>query len=163
MLGRDDLAGPLEKILHHVLLQDANVEILTLLLALSDRPIDGERFDEQKIIVEEAQPKGYTWEQIIAEEPLVGDHWLEPNYSGSEGEEDWVYKPKTPDIVENSTPIETQKIVGVKVDQIVLKSTEEFLNQQYWSRRRKYAVIRGDYPLDFDAEGIICRLLKYLT
>lgn len=137
-----------------MLLQDANVEILTLLLALSDRPVDGKRFDEQQI-VEDAEPKGYTWEEIIAEEPLIGDHWLEPNYSGSEGEEDWVYKPKTPDTIETSAPLETQNIAGVQVDQDVLKSTEEFLNQQYWLRRRKYAVISRDYPLDFDVERII--------
>src|SRR5271169_5982841 len=83
VLGRDDIAGPLERILPYVLSQDANIEILTLLLALSDRPVDAAEFNESKFLVEKEAENGVTWEDILAEEPLVGDHWQEPDYEGS--------------------------------------------------------------------------------
>ena len=104
MLGRDDIAEPLERILPYVISQDANVEILTLLLALSDRPIKTLEFDESKFIVEEVVEKGITWEEIVAEEPLTGDHWREPDYSGSDEEDDWVYETKSSMIPEPPIP-----------------------------------------------------------
>src|SRR5579859_7826817 len=96
VLGRDDIAQPLEKMLPYILSQDANVEVLTLLLALSENPTEADEFDEQKYMIEKIEEKGITWDEILEEDPLVGDHWDEPDYSGSDEDEDWVYETKSP-------------------------------------------------------------------
>ena len=151
-MGREDIAEPLQNILPYVLSQDANVEILTLLLALSDRPTQAAEFDEAKFVVEEVVEKNVTWDEILAEEPFVGDHWKEPEFSGSE-EEDWVYETK---------PQESPKVAPVEIKKkeeappVQEKSTliEDFLQQQYWLRRQKYVILNEEYSPEFDFGGI---------
>jgi len=156
VLGRDDIAEPLERILHYVISQDANVEILTLLLALSDRPVETVEFDESKFIVEEVVEKGITWEEIIAEEPLSGDHWREPDYSGSDEEDDWVYETKPSTIPEPPVP-EIKKTEEVQLNEAPTTSIDEFLQQQYWIRRKKYVLLNAEYSPELDFGG------KYLS
>ena len=153
VLGRDDIAEPLERILPYVLGQDANVEILTLILALSDRPVDAAEFDESKFLVEKETEKGITWEEIIAEEPLLGDHWKEPDYEGSEEDEDWVYETTSNVIEEEHVRVE-EKPEEVRVDEGTSKLVEEFLRRQYWLRRKKYLVLSEDYAPELEFGGI---------
>ena len=154
VLGRDDIAGPLERIIPYVLSQDANIEILTLMLALSDRPVDAGEFDESKFLVEKEVEKGVTWEEIVAEEPLVGDHWQEPDYEGSEDEDDWVYETTSRVIEEESASGEVEKEEKVQVQDVTLNVAEDFLRRQYWLRRRKYVVLKEDYSPEVDFGGI---------
>jgi len=153
VLGRDDIAEPLERILPYVLGQDANVEILTLILALSDRPVDAAKFDESKFLVEKEIEKGITWEEILAEEPLVGDHWKEPDYEGSEEEDDWVYETTGKVIEEEPVRVEEKK-EEVQMEEGTSKLAGEFLRRQYWSRRKKYVVLSEDYAPELDFGGI---------
>ena len=159
VLGRDDIAEPLEKILPYVISQDANVEILTLLLALSDRPVETVEFDESKFIVEEVVEKGITWEEIIAEEPLSGDHWREPDYSGSDEEDDWVYETKHSTIPEPPVP-EIKKTEESRLNDTPPTLIEEFLQQQYWIRREKYVLLNTEYSPELDFGGMCVGLLS---
>jgi len=153
VLGRGDIAEPLERILPYVLGQDANVEILTLILALSDRPVDVVQFDESKFLVEKEVEKGITWEEILAEEPLVGDHWKEPDYEGSE-EEDWVYETTSKVIEEDSVRVEERKEEARVEEEGTSRVAEEFLRRQYWLRRKKYVVLSEDYAPELDFGGM---------
>jgi hypothetical protein len=153
VLGRDDIAEPLERILPYVLGQDANVEILTLILALSDRPVDAAEFDESKFLVEKEIEKGVTWEEILAEEPLLGDHWKEPDYEGSEEEDDWVYETTAKVIEEEPVRVEEKK-EDAQVEEGTSKLADEFLRRQYWLRRKKYVVLSEDYTPELDFGGI---------
>jgi hypothetical protein len=153
VLGRDDIAEPLGRILPYVLGQDANVEILTLILALSDRPVDAAEFDESRFLVEKEIEKGVTWEEIVTEEPLVGDHWKEPDYEGSEEEDDWVYETTGKVIEEERVRVEERK-EEVQVDEGTSKLADEFLRRQYWSRRKKYVVLSEDYAPELDFGGL---------
>ena len=153
VLGRDDIAEPLERILPYVISQDANVEILTLLLALSDRPIETVEFDESKFIVEQVVEKGITWEEIIAEEPLSGDHWREPDYSGSDEESDWVYETKS-SIIPELPVTEIKKTEEARLNEAPTTSIEEFLQQQYWIRRKKYVLSNAEYSPELGFGGI---------
>ena len=158
MLGRDDIAEPLERILPYVISQDANVEILTLLLALSNRPVETVEFDEWKFIVEEVVEKGITWEEIIADEPLLGDHWREPDYSGSDEDDDWVYETKPP--IVPGPPAPEVKKEEMRVEEAPITSIEDFLQQQYWIRRKKYVVLNNDYSPEVDFGGRYVGLLS---
>lgn len=153
MLGRDDIAEPLERILPYVISQDANVEILTLLLALSDRPIETVEFDESKFIIEEVVEKRITWEEIIAEEPFSGDHWKEPDYLGSDEDDDWVYETKPPMIPEPPVS-EVKKTEEVRLNEAPTTSIEEFLQRQYWIRRKKYVLLNAEYSPELDFGGM---------
>lgn len=156
ILGRDDIAEPLERILPYVISQDANVEILTLLLALSDRPVETLEFDESKFIVEEVVKKGITWEEIIAEEPLVGDHWREPEYSGSDEEDEWIYETKSP-VISEVPPPKAGKEESIRLVEGTTTEIDDFLLQQYWIRRKKYVVVNDEYQpeLDFGSISLI--------
>jgi gamma-tubulin complex component 5 len=157
VLGREDIAEPLEKMLPYILSQDANVEILTTLLALSDRPIETMEFDEAKFVVKEVEENGVTWEEILADEPLVGDHWNEPEYSGSEDEEDRVYEKKST-ILQGATIPEYEEKRNVHMDEGLSKVNDEFLQGQYWTRRRKYVVLNKEYDPELD-EGTSLTIL----
>jgi len=157
VLGRDDIAEPLERMLPYVQSQDANIEILTLLLALSDRPVDAAEFDESNFLVEKEVEKGVTWEEILADEPLVGEHWKEPDYKGSEDEDDdWVYE-TTSRVVEEE-PLrgeENKEEDKVQAEEVTSNIAEEFLRRQYWLRRTKYVVLKDDLSLEVDFGGIL--------
>ena len=159
MLGRDDIAEPLESIIPAVISQDANVEIITLLLALSDRPVETVEFDESKFIVEEVVEKGITWDEIIAEEPLSGDHWREPNYSGSDEDDDWIYETKPSIIPGPPSPVVAKK-EEIRVEAAPTASIEDFLQNQYWIRRKKYVVLNDDYSPELDFGGMYAGLLS---
>ena len=152
VLGREDIAEPLEKMLPYILSQDANVEILTMLLALSDRPIETMEFDEAKFVVKEVEDNGITWKEILADEPLVGDHWKEPEYSGSEDEEDRVYEKKSPIVQETTVPKYEEKR-DAHMDEALSKEYDDFPQAQYWTRRQKYVVLNKKYDPEFDDEG----------
>jgi len=154
VLGRDDIAEPLERILPYVLGQDANVEILTLILALSDRPVDAAQFDESKFFVEKEVERGVTWEEILSEEPLVGEHWKEPDYEGSEEEEDWVYETTSKVIEEDPVRVEERKEEVLGEEEGTSKLAKEFLRRQYWLRRNKYVVLSEDYAPELDFGGM---------
>lgn len=153
ILGREDIAEPLEKILPYVLSQDANVEILTMLLALSDRPIETVEFDESKFVVKEVEEKGITWEEILADEPLEGDHWNEPEYSGSDEDEDLIYEKKSPIVQEEAVRNDEERTL-FHVDEEPSKANDRFLQAQYWTRRQKYVVLNKAYDSELDVEGI---------
>jgi gamma-tubulin complex component 5 len=142
ILGRDDIASPLETWLPYILSPDADIEVLTLLLALSDRPLDAGTFDHRKFVVRAEVKKEITWEEILAEEPLVGEHWAEPTYEGSDEESDWVFE--GPTVVEGRSlggEEEERRIDEVVGDDETKKEVEGVLGRQYWLRRTKVAVI----------------------
>ena len=140
VLGREDIAEPLERMLPYINSETANIETLTLLVALSDKPVDRDEFDESKFIVEKPVQKEITWEEIIAEEPLVGEHWIEPQYSESE-EDEWEYDLKSVDAKVEVVEVKEKPTVRetVEVDNI----GEELLRGQYWLRR-KFVVRSND-------------------
>jgi len=115
---------------------------LTLLLALSDRPVDSLAFDASKFVVRQEVKKEITWEEILAEEPFEGDHWAEPNYEGSDEESDWVFEGTTV-TVEKTGPVvkDDVKIEEVRSDEGTKNEVEEMLDRQYWLRRKKFAII----------------------
>jgi hypothetical protein len=152
VLGREDIAAPLEKMLPYILSQDADVEVLTLLLALSDNPTEAVEFDERKYLAEKVEERGITWEEIIHEDPLVGDHWNEPEYSGSDDDEDWVYEIKSPVIPAETAPAHKTQDTGVYVDGVSGLS-EQFLKAQFWSHRRKYVIYNEKYDPEMDFQG----------
>jgi hypothetical protein len=153
VLGREDIAEPLERILPYILSQDANVEILTLLLALSDRPVESAEFDEKKFVVEKVEAKAITWEEILADDPFVGEHWEEPEYSGSD-EEDWVYERKSPVVAEEPVRKVSER-KHVDMDDVTSRGVRDLLQRQYWSSRRRYVVRSESYVPELDSGGIV--------
>jgi gamma-Tubulin ring complex non-core subunit mod21 len=154
VLGRDDIAGPLERMLPYILSQEANVEVLTLLLALSENPSDAAEFDERKFQVSKVLEKQITWQEILHDEPLVGDHWNQPDYSGSDEDEDWVYEiksPTTPEAVPEQRPVEKGHVY---VDELS-RLSDQFLKAQFWSHRRKYVLYNENYDPEMDFQGPI--------
>ena len=155
VLGRDDIAEPLSRLLPILLSDDANVEILTLLLALSDRPAETVEFDESKFIVETIEEKELTWTDILAEEPFVGDHWKEPDYDGSDDDEDWVYQTRPAKC--QSDPIdEAEEKVSVQIQPDEEKSIidDSFLQRQYWLRQND-EVLPQDHALEPTVAGTL--------
>jgi gamma-tubulin complex component 5 len=143
VLGRDDIAEPLERMLPYVLSEKANIEVLTLLLALSDQPATAIEFNEKNFIQEEVVQKEITWEEIVAEEPLRGDHWKEPIYSDSD-EDDWVYDPKTverPESPPGEAPPKPVAEVQESADPALL---EAFLQRQYWIQRQRRVLVEDN-------------------
>lgn len=151
VLGRDDIADQLEKKLPYILSEDADVEVLTMLLALSDQPAESLEFDERKFIKEEAVSKGITWEEILAEEPLAGDHWKEPEYSESD-DEDWVYEKETAPKIEPPLPQVVKKSTSEN-DSREPTVSEDFLKRQYWLHRHKHVVVRDGGASEFGLPG----------
>jgi hypothetical protein len=137
--------------LPYILSQGADVETLTLLLALSDRPVETVEFDEKKFVVEKVEDKGITWEEILDDDPLEGDHWDEPEYSGSE-EEDWVYETKPP-IIADAHVKRSPEQKHIDLDERISRDTRELLQRQYWSNRRKYVVPNESYTPELDFGG----------
>jgi hypothetical protein len=146
VLGRDDIASPLEELLPYIRSQDANIEVLTLLLALSDRPVDGAVFDADKfIVVKEAGNKEITWEEILAEEPFVGEHWREPEYAGSDEDSDWVFEAGMATAVKESPMVGDEgRLEEVSFGEGTKKEAEQVLERQYWLRRKKFTVIHDE-------------------
>jgi hypothetical protein len=153
VLDREDIAEPLERILPYIQSQNADVETLTFLLALSDRPVETAKFDEKKFLVEEVEKKGITWEEILAEDPFVGEHWEEPEYSGSD-EEDWVYETKSPLVPEAPVENGTER-KQVDFEDGISRDARELLQRQYWSNRRKYVVLNDSYTPELDFGGMV--------
>jgi len=155
ILDRDDIAGPLEELLPYIFSSDANIEVLTLLLALSDRPIDSVAFDAGKFVVRHEVKKEITWEEILAEEPFEGDHWAEPDYEGSDEESDWVFQGTTV-TVEKTGPVvkDDVKIDEVCRDEGAAKEVEEMAERQYWLRRKKFAIINEATLPELNYPGI---------
>ncbi|KAF2235860.1 hypothetical protein EV356DRAFT_531420 [Viridothelium virens] len=57
-------------------------EILSLLLHLSDRPVNKSRIEDLDLLQPPESPLALTWAKILAEDPLTEkDIWDEPNYS----------------------------------------------------------------------------------
>lgn len=153
MLGRDDIAEPLERMLPYILSDDANIEVLTLLLALSEQPAEAVEFDQKKFVKEDVVTKNeITWEEILAEEPLVGDHWKEPVYSDSD-EEDWVYEPTLVEKAESPVP-ETPKEPPVVEKHVERNVTGKLLERQYWIRRKKRVLRKDDDAPESRLPGI---------
>jgi hypothetical protein len=155
ILGRDDIASPLETFLPYILSADADIEVLTLLLALSDRPLDAGTFDPHKFVVQPEVKKEITWEEILAEEPFVGEHWAEPTYEGSDEESDWVFE--GPTVVEERSFVgeeEERRIEEVVGDEGTRKEVEGMLERQYWLRRTKAAVVNDDLSLGTPAYNV---------
>jgi Gamma-Tubulin ring complex non-core subunit mod21, N-terminal len=138
-------------LLPYVVSQDANIEVLTLLLALSDDPTRAIEFDEQKFVLKEVVEKGITWEDILAEEPLEGDHWNDPEYSGSDDEDDWTYETTLSHSKKDIEKEAVEKKAIVQVPQE--KVPEEFLDRQYWVRRQRFGIINEQYDEDIDFGG----------
>jgi len=160
VLGRDDIADQLEKKLPYILSEDANVEVLTMLLALSDQPVESLQFDEGKFTKEQVFSKVITWEEILAEEPLAGDHWKEPEYSESE-DEDWVYEKETVSKIEPPLP-EVVKKSAPENDSRELTLSLDFLKRQYWLHRHKHVVVRDGGASEFGLPGqsLLSRLME---
>jgi gamma-Tubulin ring complex non-core subunit mod21 len=138
-MGREDLAEPLERLLPDVLSQDLNTEILTLLLALSDKPVDMPEFDESKYVVEPIVQKQITWEDILAEDPFVGDHWKMPSYSDSDDDEDWTYEAESHVILQEPV-VQPVSNLQINMDVSESKQLDALFRRQYWLHRRKVLV-----------------------
>jgi len=152
VLGRNDIADPLEKMLPYILSDNADIEVLTLFLALSEQPADSLEFDEKRFTDEEVVTKEITWAQILSEEPLTGDHWQEPDYSESD-DEDLVYQTKASQSPESLTP-ETPKDPVWPAKPIEQDVSKDFLQRQYWLQRQKRVIVEDNYPSKFGVSGI---------
>lgn len=153
VLGRDDIALPLETKLPYIQSQEANVEVLTMLLALSENPTKAEGFDERKYVVEKIQEKGITWEEIMNQDPLEGDHWDVPEYSESDDDGDWVYEAKSsPVTASEEVLLQKTQDKAVYVD-AMSRLSEGLLKAQFWSHRRKYVIYNEKYDPEIDFQG----------
>ncbi|KAL7276255.1 hypothetical protein RUND412_000762 [Rhizina undulata] len=63
-------------------------EILSLLLNLSDRPLQNTRLADLEQLIEPETPKELTWEDILREEPLQGEEWANVDF-GAESSDAW--------------------------------------------------------------------------
>lgn len=63
-------------------------EILTLLLELSDKPVQKTKLEDLEKCRKETPPREMTWEDIIEEEPLEGDIWKNVDFN-AESDEAW--------------------------------------------------------------------------
>jgi len=157
VLGRDDIVTPLEKLMPYILSSSANIEVLTLLLSLSDKPATSAEFDPSQFNLKKVEEKPLTWEEILKEEPLTGDHWEEPEFESSDEEDEWIYdKPPFPtrsSDEETAEQKEDQEVVGrgvVKETSGVSNEVTKFLRRQYWLNRQKYGVVNPEYSPELD-------------
>jgi len=157
VLGRDDIVAPLENLMPYIRSSSANIEVLTLLLSLSDRPATSVEFDPSQFTEKQAEEKQLTWEDILKEEPLTGDHWKEPEFESSDEEDEWIYdKPPLPTRLSNEETEEkkaaqegVERGVG-KEDSAVPNEVAKFLKRQYWLNRQKYGVLNPEYSPELD-------------
>lgn len=63
-------------------------ELLSLFLALSDRPLENSHLDDLDALIPPEETKGLTWEDIIADDPLIGEEWKDVDF-GAESSDEW--------------------------------------------------------------------------
>ncbi|RUS21658.1 hypothetical protein BC937DRAFT_91930 [Endogone sp. FLAS-F59071] len=63
-------------------------DILALLLSLSEKPLATNYIPSTTFWARLAPPKPLTWEDIVREEPLTGEHWSRPGYDSDEDDQD---------------------------------------------------------------------------
>lgn len=88
--NRDDLASALRSRLSELpsLTDGFTPELLSLFLLISDRPLENSRLDDLDALVPAEEPKGLTWADIIADDPLHGDIWRDVDF-GAESSDAW--------------------------------------------------------------------------
>ncbi|KAH8149715.1 uncharacterized protein LAJ45_06346 [Morchella importuna] len=87
--NRDDIADALRSRLNELPVSTFTPELLSLFLTLSDRPLENAHLDDLDALIRHDQgPKGLTWADIIAEEPLEGEIWKDVDF-GAESSDEW--------------------------------------------------------------------------
>lgn len=88
--NRDDLASALRARLSELpsLTSGFTPELLSLFLLISDRPLENSRVDDVDALVPAEEPKGLTWADIVAQDPLVGPEWQDVDF-GAESSDEW--------------------------------------------------------------------------
>lgn len=61
---------------------------MSLFLLISDRPLENSRLDDLDALIPLEEPKGLTWEDIIAADPLEGEIWQDVDF-GAESSDEW--------------------------------------------------------------------------
>jgi gamma-tubulin complex component 5 len=105
--NRDDLADALELRLQRLegITNKFKPEFLSLLLQLSDRPLENTRVEALDLLKPPSPPPQLTWNEILEEDPYSDeDIWKDIDYAiESSGDEQATSKPKKPK-KEDSTP-----------------------------------------------------------
>lgn len=88
--NRDDLASALRSRLSELpsLTSGFTPELLSLFLALSDRPLENSHLDDLDALIAPEEEKVLTWEDIIADDPLEGEIWKDVDF-GAESSDEW--------------------------------------------------------------------------
>ncbi|KAL9084520.1 MAG: hypothetical protein Q9165_008023 [Trypethelium subeluteriae] len=114
-------------------------EILSLLLNLSDRPVEKARIEDLDLPRPSESPQSLTWAKIVAEDPLTEeDIWDEPNY-GEESSDDahsldgeetsGVVRETPPSTIAEDEPLEAAERHVVLPDHAGLEAVEK---SQFW-------------------------------
>ncbi|CAZ84768.1 unnamed protein product [Tuber melanosporum] len=90
VFNRDDLADAFRSRLEELpsLTSGFTPEILSLFLSLSDRPLQNSKISDLELLAKSDAPKEPTWEDIIADDPMVGEIWEDVDF-GAESSDEW--------------------------------------------------------------------------
>lgn len=58
------------------------------MLSLSEKPLATNYIPSTTLWARLTPPKPLTWEDIVREEPLTGEHWSRPGYDSDEDDQD---------------------------------------------------------------------------
>ncbi|PWW76919.1 hypothetical protein C7212DRAFT_357533 [Tuber magnatum] len=90
VFNRDDLADAFRSRLNELpsLTSGFTPEILSLFLSLSDRPLQNSDISDLELLVKPDAPREFTWEDIIADDPMEGEIWKDVDF-GAESSDEW--------------------------------------------------------------------------
>ncbi|KAH0608252.1 uncharacterized protein H6S33_002304 [Morchella sextelata] len=167
--NRDDIADALRSRLNELPVSTFTPELLSLFLTLSDRPLENAHLDDLDALIRPDQgPKGLTWADIIAEDPLEGEIWKDVDF-GAESSDEWSDDGEE-DVWERREVegegrkrkgrwAEEEEEVGrgASVEGFILKGDREGLEAlkraQYWDVGRRVKPVEGEIDVSLGAGG----------
>ncbi|KAF2496790.1 hypothetical protein BU16DRAFT_458569 [Lophium mytilinum] len=167
VLNRDNLANALLKRLNELdkVSTKWTPETLSLLLQLSDRPVEKTNVDDLELLKPPPSPSPLTWAQIIADDPLDEEGvWESIDYAAdsSEDEKDYRRREKTraPELTPSSSITEEDSHLDPESYVIPLQAEalHDIQKEQFWrgptDRRINGALAEGDDEAKNDTSEI---------
>ncbi|KAF2865774.1 Spc98 family-domain-containing protein [Massariosphaeria phaeospora] len=139
VLNRDVLADALKSRLNELEGRQKKwmPEYLSLLLQLSDRPVDNSQVEALELLRPPTPPTPLTWAQIIAEDPYSDEElWKDIDYAAESSEDEGIEKRREKAKSSPTTSVENEDIIDpepcvIDVDAGILSAVED---SQFWTR-----------------------------
>ncbi|KAH7135306.1 Spc98 family-domain-containing protein [Dendryphion nanum] len=141
VLNRDDLADALDSRFKE--LQGRRnkwiPEYLSLLLLLSDRPVDNSEVEALELLQPPEEPKPLTWKEILDEDPYSDeDIWKDIDYAEESSEDEKIVRRKVKKGQEISSPSSINEDDAFDPESCVVPVDKNFVDEiagaQFWTR-----------------------------